>query len=144
MRWRFPSHTKNCPKVYCNKYFESRQATMQHYCKEHAKTDLLCEECDTLISMTGQHNMINHYQRKHPDSPIPMPNAASAASSLKSRKSTSRPTDIPGYNDRFIELNQKVAHHNGGPSISKPNGPITDMHREQMKRINSRQTKVST
>lgn len=145
MRWRFP-RTKNCPKVYCNKYFESRHATMQHYYKMHAKNDLLCEECDTLISMTGQHNMINHFQRKHPNSPIPMPNAASVASSetdatTAPQTSSNHPksSDIPGYIDRIIELNEKITHHNEGPSILKPLTPITKRgrRRDHMRKLNS-------
>lgn len=118
MRWRFPG-TNNCPKVYCNKYFESRHATMQHYCKVHAKNDLLCEECNTLISMTGQHNLINHFQRKHPNAPIPMP--TSSVPPTESEPTALESTDTPIRNDQIDELNEQTTQHNADLQPKKAN-----------------------
>lgn len=141
MAWRFP-RTRTCPKVYCNKYFESRHAAMQHYSKMHAKIDLLCEECNTLISMSGQHNMINHFQRKHPDSPIPMPTVSVANSETgptTSPTKSSNPAISPSYIDRIIELNKQITHHNTGPSVLKPVRPMPkkDRRSERMRQLNS-------
>lgn len=116
MRWRFPG-TNNCPKVYCNKYFESRHATMQHYCKVHAKNDLLCEECNTLISMMGQHNLINHFQRKHPNSPIPMPN--SSVLPTESVATAPMSADAPNCIDQIDELNEQASPDNVDPPTIK-------------------------
>lgn len=116
MMWNFP-RTNNCPKVYCNKYFESRHATMQHYCKMHAKNDLLCEECDTLISMTGQHNLINHFQRKHPNSPIPMP-TSSAPQNESDCTAPEPPAESIQIDDQSDELNEPpTLQHNADQSI---------------------------
>lgn len=138
-KWRFPN-TNTCPKVYCNKYFESRHATMQHYYKMHAKNDLLCEECDTLISMTGQHNMINHFQRKHPNLPIPMPTSASVCNSetempkASTSSKTSTPTDIPNYIDHIIEQNEQITRPDADQSIEK--AKKINLRREHMMRLN--------
>lgn len=80
MKWRFPD-TIDCPKQYCTWQLNfdfsnvdvARNAAMAHYRKEHAKNDLLCVLCNTLISMSSQSNMIQHYGRKHPNARIPEP-----------------------------------------------------------------------
>lgn len=98
MKWRFPD-TVHCPKTYCSKYFSGwnspaicRKAAMLHYCKEHAKNDLLCIECNKLISMSSQHNLIQHYQRKHPSAPIPLPTTSMPSISADTE---SKSTDLP-------------------------------------------------
>lgn len=141
MKWRFPK-TNNCPKVYCNKYFESQYATMQHYSKVHAKSDLLCEECDTLISMTGQHNMINHFQRKHPNSPIPMPTTVASVGSNETveKATTSKSIDVASQINHIIEMNEQITHHNeDGPSLLKPMEKTKkiDKRRENIMKINN-------
>lgn len=150
MKWRFP-HTHTCPKVYCNKYFESRHATQLHYYKVHAKNDLLCKECDLLISMTGQNNMINHFQRKHPNLPIPMP-IASVSSNEKEAPTTSKPTsppmptDIPNYIDGIIEQNERITHHNADQSRLNPitKAKRIDKRRNHMMKLNGiKKAKVS-
>lgn len=119
IEWHFP-RTNNCPKVYCNKYFESRHATMQHYCKVHAKNDLLCEECNSLISMTGQHNLINHFQRKHPHAPIPMPTSSVP-------ESTNAPIRIV----QIDELNEQTPQLNADQSILQPTATAKKIDRRR-------------
>lgn len=116
MKWRFPN-IDSCPKVYCNRWFESRYAAKVHYCKEHAKNDLLCTECDTLISMTGQLNMVNHYQRKHPDADIPMPSASAVVDMEVDAAPES--TNLV-CNDQIAESNEQTTQHNASPSSSPP------------------------
>lgn len=150
MKWRFP-HTDTCPKVYCNKYFESRHATQLHYYKVHAKNDLLCKECDLLISMTGQNNMINHYQRKHPNLPIPMPIASVSSSETEAHtppKSTNPEisADKPSYIDRIIERNERITHHNADQSRLNPipTAKRIDKRRNHMLKLNGiKKAKVS-
>lgn len=116
MKWRFPN-TNNCPKVYCNRWFENRYAARLHYCKEHAKNDLLCVECNTLISMTGQQNMVNHYQRKHPNTSIPMPNASA---SVECADTAPDSTEVPICGDQMDESNEQTTQHSAKQSDLQP------------------------
>lgn len=116
MKWRFPDTIK-CPKVYCSWYFRfghfrfGRTAAMKHYREVHAKNDLLCVECNALISMTSQNDLINHYEKKHPTALIPEPtNTAHTASES---------TDLSAPSNR-------IGHHtdpnNAQPTIDQPKG----------------------
>lgn len=64
--WKFPN-TNNCPRGFCGKKFENRAEAKQHYINKHADYDMSCQECGILIALSGAHNLLNHYNRKHPN-----------------------------------------------------------------------------
>lgn len=66
VNWRFPN-TNICPRIFCSKPFENRAEAKQHYIKKHADYDMSCQECGVLIALSGAHNLLNHYNRKHPN-----------------------------------------------------------------------------
>lgn len=66
LQWKFPQIT-HCPRMNCKRKFPNRDAAIDHYRAMHAKYDILCQECDLIISVSGAHNLMNHYKRKHPD-----------------------------------------------------------------------------
>lgn len=66
MQWKFPQIT-HCPRLNCKQTFTSRNEAIRHYRTMHSIYDVLCQECEQIISLTGTHNLMNHYKRKHPD-----------------------------------------------------------------------------
>lgn len=154
--WRFP-HTDTCPKVYCKYNFGSRLAAKQHYCKMHAKTDLLCKECDRLISMTGpqhQNKMANHFLRNHQNASVANGHVESDCTPPPPEKSCDDAALSPDVHssssiDRMIDLSRRSTHHNSSdPSqlkeSAKPN-PNVDGLKEQMRKLDTlTQLNVST
>lgn len=138
IKWRFPD-TTHCPKVYCNRWFDSRYAARLHYCKDHAKNDLLCKICKTLISMTGENNLVNHYQRKHPSDPIPMP--TSSASTEVSQCSN---TDTSIRMDQNNESNDQTQQNDADQSVESEEQNKKLPKRIVQRRKNVHETKKST
>lgn len=91
MEWRFPD-INGCPKMYCTAIFDDRFFAMAHYRVVHAKTDLLCLECNTLISMNNPDDLIRHYERKHPSAPAPLPKTTTTTASAPA---TSVSAEVP-------------------------------------------------
>lgn len=70
LRWQFPD-TKSCPRTNCKQKFKTRAEAIKHYRDIHSNYDVLCKECNVLVSLTGAHNLINHYKRIHPSADLP-------------------------------------------------------------------------
>lgn len=68
----FPSGTKKCPKIHCFQKFLDRQSMINHYRMKHAQHDILCPECDTLITVSSHHYLKSHFNRKHPNCALPL------------------------------------------------------------------------
>lgn len=66
IQWRFPQIT-SCPRKNCKEKFNNRAETIAHYREVHAKYDVLCNECNTIVAVSGSQNMLNHYKRRHSD-----------------------------------------------------------------------------
>lgn len=74
LRWRFPD-TNACPRTNCKQKFKNRTDAIKHYRDIHSTYDVLCKECNVLVSLTGAHNLINHYKRIHPNADLPAKSA---------------------------------------------------------------------
>lgn len=64
--WQFPD-TANCPRIHCKIVFKSRADAIKHYREIHSLYDVLCKECNVVVSVSGAHNLVNHYKRIHPN-----------------------------------------------------------------------------
>lgn len=71
IQWTFPQITQ-CPKANCKHKCLNRDDAIDHYRMAHAKYDMLCHECDQIISLSGAHNLMNHYKRRHPGVELPV------------------------------------------------------------------------
>lgn len=111
MCWQFPQ-TRKCPKDLCFLDFSSRAIAIKHYRERHAKFDLLCKECGVLISMSGAHNMTNHYKRKHPDRIPPQ----------KWDKQQDAVGSLELLGGEQLQLKPKQGHSIQKPSMDKPRG----------------------
>ncbi|XP_055296572.1 uncharacterized protein LOC129565582 isoform X2 [Sitodiplosis mosellana] len=70
MRWHFPDTTA-CPRTNCKQKFNTRNEAFKHYRDQHSIWDVQCKECNILVSLSGAHNLINHYKRSHPNVDLP-------------------------------------------------------------------------
>lgn len=141
MKWHFPSIIR-CPKIYCNRWFESRYAARLHYCKEHAKNDLLCNVCNTLISMTAENNLINHFQRKHPNEPIPMPN--SSAPTEVSQSITSKPIRANQIDESNEQSIQYTAEQSQQPIAKKIARRRQNVRKSKFSAVSTKLISIST
>lgn len=70
-QWKFPDTTR-CPLRSCKLKLRSRKKAIEHYRKKHADHAVLCELCNVpLMLMLGTHHLNGHFQRKHPEEPLP-------------------------------------------------------------------------
>lgn len=70
-QWKFPQIT-SCPRSHCKEKYSNRDAAIAHYRDVHAKYDVLCNDCNSIVSVSSSHNLIHHYKRKHPNIEPPM------------------------------------------------------------------------
>lgn len=71
VQWKFPE-TTHCPRSHCKQKYKSRAENIAHYRDVHAKYDVICNECNILVSVSSSHNLLNHYKRKHSDIELPL------------------------------------------------------------------------
>lgn len=69
-QWAFPKRLKKCPTLNCSAKFQSRSQAACHYQKHHSNA-VVCTICDKPISANGLQNVVQHYNRIHPNDDIP-------------------------------------------------------------------------
>lgn len=67
--WHLPKKLKRCPVPNCS-IKADRRTLVLHYRKFHFNA-IVCTICEKPVSATSPHNVIHHYERKHPAEEIP-------------------------------------------------------------------------
>lgn len=117
-RWKFPDTTA-CPRTHCKKVFDTRAEAIRHFRNTHSLYDVLCKECNRLVSLSGGHNLLNHYKRSHPNVEIP--------AKRNENKVFSLPIN-PMYNSIKSDLYFVCFDIDGVPSVPKGVVFSTDAH----------------
>ncbi|XP_031628123.1 uncharacterized protein LOC116343934 isoform X2 [Contarinia nasturtii] len=111
MSWKFPE-IKSCPRTNCKQKFETRGEAINHYRENHSQYDVLCQVCNILVSLSGSHNLMNHYKRKHPDAEMPAKSNEKKITCQMCQKVLS----FPQYR---IHMNTKHRNENALPNQTK-------------------------